>query len=192
MPNLEQVAVTIAPAGAKDDTVADGANRSTRCGGVVGALMLFPDAEDRMEASAKGAGDSPELERSTQEGSAERLAIGIEKIAADGVTRVPDGLQLGTGEGERGGENLSDAHRAARRGIALGHDTERVAGLQVATHIDLVVEYVGERPGQLLARAGRKQRLRAGVHRLVERGGNGAAHDNRIGGPGEPLFGLRP
>src|SRR5690348_8952640 len=114
MTDLEQVAITAAPTGANHRAVSNRANRGPGSGRVVRPFVLLPDAEDWMKATAKGAGDSPKLERRTEESGAQRLAVGVEEVAADAVARVANRLQLRTRQRECRGENLPDPHRAIR------------------------------------------------------------------------------
>ena len=88
MTNLENVAVAVPPPGANDDAIADRADRRAGCGGVVGSLVLLPDTENRMEAPAEGAGNTPELERRPEERRAHRLAILVEEVPADTMAGV--------------------------------------------------------------------------------------------------------
>src|SRR5213075_2525426 len=63
MPNLEHVAVSISPAGAHNRAVANRADRRSRRRRVIRSLVLLPDAENWMEATAKRAGDPSKFER---------------------------------------------------------------------------------------------------------------------------------
>ena len=66
---------------------------------------------------------------------------------------------------------------------SLGDDLELVAGLEIAAHVDAILVDVGERPRELLARAGGQIVLRARVHRVVQIRRDRSADDDRVGRP---------
>src|SRR5918999_88055 len=67
--------------------------------------------------------------------------------------------------------------------LALDERAEAVARLEVAAHVDAVLEDVGERPRQLDARPHRERAPRAVLHRVVERGVDRAGDDDRVDRP---------
>src|SRR5438874_3063135 len=113
--NLEQVAVAISPAGAENDTIANGAHRCARRRGVISTLVLLPHAEDRVESPAEGARDASEFEGRAQKRRAHRFAVLIEEVATHTLARVANRLQLRAGECEGCRENFSDAHGTTGR-----------------------------------------------------------------------------
>src|SRR5690242_13947551 len=121
-----------------------------------------------MIATAEGARDASKLERGAKERGAQRLAVRVEEIPADAMARVANRLQLRARERERRRENLPDAHRAAGGRGPLRHHSERVALLEIAAHVDLVFEDVGERPRELLARVSGQELRGARVHRVIK------------------------
>src|SRR5436305_10009456 len=95
--NLEQVAVAISPAGAENDTIANGAHRCARRRGVISTLVLLPHAEDRVESTDEGARDASELEGRAQKRSAHRFAVLIEEDATHTLDREANLIQIRNG-----------------------------------------------------------------------------------------------
>src|ERR1051326_2905183 len=92
VPDVHHVAVPRGPSRPDHDAVADGAHRRARGGRVIGALVLLPDAEDRMKTQPVAARDAPELDRRPKEASAHRLSGLVEEIAADFLAGEADRL----------------------------------------------------------------------------------------------------
>src|SRR5206468_3035773 len=127
MPDLEHVAVTVAPSLSGDDAVPNGPYRRTEVGRIVGAFVLAPASEHRMLASTEYTADTPKLERRTQKRRAHRLARLIEVLAAHRPAREMNRVDDRARELERGRDNLSDPHRAAGRDGTLGDHPELVS-----------------------------------------------------------------
>src|SRR5690606_20812594 len=112
-------------------TITDRADRSTLRGSVVSTLVLTPGLEDRVEAAAIVARHAPELERRTEEGGTERLALVVEPLSAGGLTLVSVRAVLLARESHGCNEDSSQSHGTIGRGCALEEDVELVTGTQV-------------------------------------------------------------
>ena len=145
-----------------------------------------------MLAPAEDARDAAELEWRAKKRGAHRLAVLIEEVAGDGLAGEAHGVDRAAGQLECRRDHAADAHAARRRDGSLGDDLELVANLQIAAHVDAILVYVGERPGELLARAGGQIVLRARVHRGVEVRRDRPTDDDRVGGPRDAFFHASP
>src|SRR5690349_19005249 len=106
--DLDDVAVTVLPAGEFDDAVADRAHRGAAGGAVVDTFVLLPGVDDRVHAHREAGGHARELHRAREELAA--LALAVETVVGALAVRVlePDrGVALAVVD-ELGGEDAAD------------------------------------------------------------------------------------
>src|SRR6202008_1207436 len=111
------------------------------------------------------AADATEGDGSTKKGRAQRHAAGVVVLTSAGTGRI-EGNRLEwlarIGKRESRTENLVDDDRAVGLLQTLDEEVELVAIVQIATHVDLVLEDVGQRPGELMA-SRRRQNTRGAL-----------------------------
>src|SRR5258706_13818128 len=159
MANVDHVAVAALCAGKDHDAIADCADRRAHRRCVVGSSVIAPLAEEQMLAQAENAANATERDGRTKKRRAKRHSARVVVLAGGGAWRIEkDRFErvVAVGERETSAENLVDDDRAVRLLKTLNQEGELVTLPEVAAHVDFVFEYVGERPGELVAGRGRE------------------------------------
>src|SRR6478609_4817836 len=142
MPQFEHVAVSSGPARPDNCCIADRAHRSAGRRGVVRSLVRLPPAEDRVVPVAEGARAAAELQRRAQELRTQRLAVRVEVARGRLLALEAEGGGLAAGQVERRGQHAVHARRTVGSDVALDEGAEAVPVLEIAAHVDLVLEDV--------------------------------------------------
>ena len=155
VPDVDHVAVSTFPASEDHHSVTDGTHRSPFGRRVIGTGVIAPLAEDRMLARAEHAADSTKRQRSAEKRRAKGHATRVVKLPGARARRIKvNRLQrvVSVGKREPRAEDLVDYDRAVGLLKSLNQEVELVALMEIATHVDLVLEDIGERPRELMTR----------------------------------------
>ena len=107
-----------------------------------------------MLARPEHATDTTKRQRSAEKRRAKRHATRVVELPGARARRIEvNRLQrvVSVGKCEPRAEDLVDYDRAVGLLKSLNQEVELVALMEIATHVDLVLEDIGERPGELMA-----------------------------------------
>src|SRR6185295_11300745 len=149
----------------------------------VGPGVIAPFSENLMLAGAEDAADAPEGDRCAKECRTQRHAAGVVVLRGRGAAGIEvDRFDwaVSVGQREPGTENLVHDDGAVGLLEPLYEQVELVAVMEIATHVDFVLEDISQRPDKLVAGGWRKNAGAAFVDRVVEIRGDYAANGERI------------
>src|ERR1700682_2397852 len=154
VPDVDHVAVPTLNSGKDNNAIADRADRRAHRRRVVGTGVIAPLAEERMLTQTENAADPTERDRRAQEGCTQGHSARVVVLPSAGSRGVKVNCfeRIGrTRKGETRAKNFIDDDRPVEPLETLYQQVELVTLPEVAAHVDLVFENVGQRPGELVA-----------------------------------------